>query len=147
MKLRRTNYYLPGFNSEIVLTDDPTTLNGRIIFLGNEEDALFSSLIGVGFASWIKQNRLYRQLIECVGISEMTNADMLNFLMHPEASLENEFFQYHHQPYPSRKQEGFDKEIIEKVVQLRLEQKWSVSSLRAKFGLNQSQISEIFKTI
>ena len=103
--------------------------------------------MGVGFASWIKQNRIYRQLIGSLGISEMANADMLNFLVHPEAPFENGFFQYHHQPYPSRKQEGFDKEIMKKVVQLRLEQKWIVSSLRAKFGLNQSQISEIFKTV
>ena len=51
MKLRRTNYYLSGFNSEIVLTDDPTILKGRIKILGNKEDALLSSLMGVGFDS------------------------------------------------------------------------------------------------
>ena len=147
MKFWRTNYYLPGLSTEIALTDEPALLKGRIKILGNENDELLSGLMGVVFADWIKKNRFYRQVIENLKITEMTNDEMYNFIVGLEAPQEDWPDQHHDQSFLRNEQESIDEAIMEKVVRLRLEQKWSISSLMAKFKLSQSQISSIFSTV
>ena len=88
MKFWRTNYYLPGNSTEIALTSEPTSLKGRFKILGNEVDELLSDLMSVGFANWIKKNRLYLQMIENLSIIEITNDEMYNFIVRPEAPQE-----------------------------------------------------------
>ena len=147
MKFWRTNYYLPGHSTEIALTSEPASLKGRFKILGNEDDELLSDLMNVGFANWIKKNRLYWQVIENLSIIEMTNDEMYNFIVQPEALQEELPFQHHVQSFLQNEQESIDEAIMEKVVRLRLEQKWSICSLMAKFKLSQSQISSIFNTV
>ena len=89
MKLRRANYYLPAHTTEIILTNETTTLKGRIKSLENEDDKLLSSLMDVGFADWIKKNRLYKQLVENLNLWEMTNEDIHYFFLLPQAPQED----------------------------------------------------------
>ena len=147
MKFWRTNYYLPGLSTEIALSGEPALLKGRIKILGNENDELLSGLMSIGFADWIKKNRFYRQVIENLKITEMTNDEMYNFIVRFEAPQEDWPDQHHDQSFLRNEQESIDEAIMEKVVRLRLEQKWSISSLMAKFKLSQSQISSIFSTV
>ena len=147
MKFWRTNYYLPGHSTEITLTSESVSLKGRFKILGNEDDELLSDLMNVGFVNWIKKSRLYWQVIENLSIIEMTNDEMYNFIVQPEAPQEELPFQHHAQSFLQNEQESIDEAITEKVVLLRLEQNWSICSLMAKFKLSQSQISNIFNTV
>ena len=77
----------------------------------------------------------------------MTNEDMYYFLLLPQAPQEDYYEQNHYQANPQSRQKDMDEKMMAEVVRLRLKQKWSINSLRAKFKLSQSQITNIFKTV
>ena len=147
MKLKRTNYYLSGHSTEITLTGETTTLKGRLKCLGNKDDEILSSLMDVGFANWATNNKHYKQLLNNLSICEMSNEELYNFLMLHQTHQENSHSRYILQVNPTSELIDVSEEIMAEVVRLRLEQKWSIQSLQAKFQLSKIKITNIFKIV
>ena len=118
MKLRQANYYLPGHTTEITLTDETTTLKGRIKSLENEDDELLSSLMDVGYADWRKKNKLYKQLVENLNLWEMNNEEMYYFLLLLQAPQEDCYEQNHYQAYPKIDRKTWTKRWWQKLLDL-----------------------------
>ena len=82
------NFYVPGISKEISLKLQIIDINDDTPSYKNEIEKHDDSEITYGIIDWSKQNNLYKKLIETLGISDMTNLEIKQFVIN---SLINKF--------------------------------------------------------
>ena len=86
-------------------------------------------------------------MLNNLSICEMSNEELYNFLKLHQTPQENSHSRYILQVNPTSELIDVSEEIMAEVVRLRLEQKWSIQSLQAKFQLSKIKITNIFKIV
>ena len=142
-----TNYYLPGYSKEIVLMQDKISHKGRTKFLGMEEEETLSQIMNVGFANCITKNRLYLQAIENLKITDIDNKSLVESLISNKIGSSNPSFDFITTNKRSFEENRIDYLQATEIIKLRVQSKWSINSLCAKFCITKSQLQRIFKMV
>ena len=75
-----SNFYVPGVSKEISLKLQTIGVDDDTPSDKNEIEKHDDSEIPYGIIDWSKQNNLYKKLIETLGISDMTNLEIKQFV-------------------------------------------------------------------
>ena len=105
--------------------------------MGMEEETL-SQIMNVGFANCITKNRLYLQAIENLKITDIDNKSLVESLISNKIGSLNSSFDVITTNKCSFEENRADYLKAIEIIKLRVQSKWSINSLCAKFCIAKS---------
>ena len=139
-----TNYYMPLSTSELKLSNAPMRRKGRAKLLGSKASRRLDRLMPHGFADCAKENLIYNHLCSNFHIDLMTKNEIGEKMQRvlgshlPESELSSAGQQ------SSKMNSSYISENIYEILKLRLHNKWSLNSIKAKLGVPDSEIKNAF---
>ena len=125
---------------------DKISHKSRTKFLGMEEEAL-SQIMNVWFANCITRNRLYLQAIENLKITDIDNKSLVVILISNKIRSSNSSFDAIATNKLSFEENHIDYLQASEIIKQRVQSKWSINSLCAKFCITKSQLQRIFEMV
>ena len=151
MSIKMTEFYWPNKGRGFTYTKIKISKSGRPNKLDWLDASRKSIQLYPGLADWCKGNIEYKKLLMILKINEISNQD-----------IAEQYLKYYHLKLPAqppRKDNGMDQaysndyfdyldsnkeSIANEIIYLRLVKKWSLTSLKARYDLNNQNIRNIF---
>ena len=142
-----TNYFHRYISDHFEAQSISTHHRGRRKILGPKENSVLDELMPFGIADAAKENKKYQSLLKTYGIHLRSNVDLIR------SAPKREVYDRHNikvqRCRESRRQseQKIENSTLMRFLQLRLEKKWSMKSIWWRLGLQQTQISELLRSI
>ena len=145
-KLSITNYYWPFSDSDFKQQRFNIKRVGRPRKIGFKFDDGPLSEVSFGIADCVKNKKQYEDLIRKYRIAELSNKEIYTYFWD-----QNQFPDDHVTPEIVMDKEPEPWEILSSddclsIIYLRLYSRWSLSSLKSKFHIDQETLNNIFRT-
>ena len=145
-KLSITNYYWPFSDSDFKLQRFNIKRIGRPRKIGFKFDDGPLSEVSFGIADCVKNKKQYEDLIRKYRIAELSNKEIYTYFWD-----QNQFHDDNVTPEIVMDKEPEPWEILSSddclsIIYLRLYSRWSLSSLKSKFHIDQETLNNIFRT-
>ena len=144
MEKSYTNYYIPLITPELKLSNAPIKHKGRIKLLGAKTSQRLDSLMPHGFADCAKENKIYKDLCSNFHIDLMTKDEIVEELQRALSNHLPEFELSSIERDRSMPDVSSISENMFEILRLRLHNKWSLSSIKAKLGVTDTEVKEVF---
>ena len=104
-----------------------------------------------GLADWARENQFYKMMLEDFKINEMNNKEILDEFMSyhdltllKESSVQDQEMKIESENSIMEQKASRQEDFEEEVIFLRISKGWSLSSLKAKYCLDDQKLNEIF---
>ena len=120
MSKKITNYYVLCQSKDFVLENEFAPIKGKTKFLAKEADKALVEIMEVGFADWVRHNKLYQQVLENLSVFNMTIYEMYNQLVQTREQEPRAIIDHNCHHISNDKQGDIDEVTMETVAKLRL---------------------------